>query len=78
MSRAFHLNLALKTAILASGKLQKRIARAARIDETSLSHIVRGRRPATEIERKRLARVLEKTEADLFPSIETTELSAAS
>lgn len=77
MSRAFQLNLALKTAILASGKLQKRIARAARIDETSLSHIVRGRRDATAHERKHLARVLGKSEDDLFPSVNPSQSSVA-
>lgn len=63
------LNLALKTAILASGKKQKQVARLARIDETSLSHIVRGRREATESERRALARILHRAEDELFPVV---------
>lgn len=62
------LNTALKIAILTSGKPQNRIARDARINETTLSHIVRGRRDASPKERERLARVLGRQESDLFPT----------
>ena len=59
-------NTALKLAIFESRKKQKRIAHLARIQETQLSHIVRGRRAATPKEQKRLAAVLGKSEAALF------------
>jgi len=59
-------NTALKLAIFESRKKQKRIAHLARIQETQLSHIVRGRRPATPKEQKRLAAVLGKSEEALF------------
>ena len=62
-------NIALKLAIFESRKKQKRIAQLARIPETQLSHIVRGRRPPTPRERRRLAAVLGKPEADLFMSV---------
>lgn len=77
MQRVPHLNLALKTAILASGKLQKQIAREAAIDETTLSHIVRGRLAATTAERRRLARVLAKSEAELFPELTSPDQCSA-
>ncbi len=60
------LNVALKTAIFGSGKKQKTVARLARINETKLSHIIRGRRPPSEIERANLAKVLGRPEAELF------------
>jgi transcriptional regulator with XRE-family HTH domain len=76
MQRSPFLNLALKTAILASGKPQKRIARDARIDETTLSHIVRGRRDPSPKERQRLAHVLGREESELFPSPVAEAMSA--
>jgi transcriptional regulator with XRE-family HTH domain len=57
----------LKFAIVASKKTQRVIARAAEMDETLLSHIVRGRAVATQEERLRLARVLHQPVARLFP-----------
>lgn len=60
------LNVALKLAIFESRKKQKRIAKLARIPDTQLSHIVRGRRPASAEQRQRLATVLGKPEAVLF------------
>jgi transcriptional regulator with XRE-family HTH domain len=77
MQRHPTLNLALKTAILASGKQQKRIARDTRIDETTLSHIVRGRREATEKEREKLARALGRRIDELFPSQPEPEAMAS-
>lgn len=60
------MNIALKTAIIESRKKQKRIASLARISESRISQIVHGK-PASENERKKLARVLGKDAADLFP-----------
>jgi plasmid maintenance system antidote protein VapI len=62
------LNIALKMAIFESRKKQKRIAHLARIAETQLSHIVRGRRAATPNEQQRLATVLGKPVEVLFPA----------
>jgi transcriptional regulator with XRE-family HTH domain len=62
-------NVALKVAIVATGKKQLDIARAARIPETRLSHIVRNRITPTANERKRLAAVLQRSEAELFGSV---------
>jgi len=75
MARTF--NLALKMAIFESRKKQKRIAHLAGIDETQLSHIVRGRRAATPRERQRLAAVLGKPEADLFLTTDPGATEAA-
>lgn len=60
------LNVALKLALFASGKQQQRIAKAARIAPQKLSHVIRGRRELDSEERKRLARVLGKSEDELF------------
>jgi len=60
------LNVALKTALFATGKRQERIAKAARIAPQKLSHVLRGRRELDEGERKRLARVLGRSEDELF------------
>jgi hypothetical protein len=62
----FAMNEPLKIAIIKSGKRQRLIARAARIDETRLSHIVRGRLQANSKEQERLARVLNTTVPALF------------
>lgn len=61
------LNVPLKTALISTGKKQKRIAKLVHISETELSKIVRGHRRADEDERKRLAAFLGKPEAELFP-----------
>lgn len=68
--KARHVNLALKTAILASGRTQGEIAMRARILETRLSQIVRQRVTATDEERKKLARVLKRDETELFDASE--------
>lgn len=70
------LNMALKVAILATGKPQKRIARDARIAETTFSHIVRGRLEPGVVERQRIAKVLGKTIDELF--VQREEMVAAS
>ena len=63
-------NLALKIAIVESGKFQADIAEAADLDGTLLSHFVNGRREPNETQRKILARVLKRNVADLFPVAE--------
>lgn len=68
--KALTPNLALKVAIVQSGKNQRLIARKTRIPETRLSHIVRGRLEATPDERATLAKTLQRPEADLFPMSE--------
>lgn len=60
-------NIALKVAIIESGRKQQDIARAAGIPETRFSHIVRGRIDATAKERERIARALGRSQDDLFP-----------
>lgn len=70
------LNVALKSAIFSSGRKQKRIAYLARIEETQLSHIVRGRRPASDEERERLAKVLGKSPRELFPADESEAVAS--
>lgn len=78
-------NTALKLAIVASETRQRDIARSARIHETRLSHIVRGRLVATDRERKSLARVLrlpvevlfvEPTPAPRKPAMSAPEATA--
>jgi transcriptional regulator with XRE-family HTH domain len=61
------LNLPLKIALVSAGKPQSEIAELARIHETRLSQIVRGRVTATESERLRLAGVLQRSVDELFP-----------
>lgn len=60
------LNIALKTAIVQSGRKQQRVADLAHIDRTKLSHIVAGRRMASDHERQALARVLGRPASVLF------------
>lgn len=60
------LNVALKMAILQSGRTQARIARLARVDHTLLSMIVRGHREATESQKAKLANVLGLSVDELF------------
>jgi transcriptional regulator with XRE-family HTH domain len=60
-------NLALKIAIVQSGRPAADIAEAADLHESKLSKIVNGRRPPTDAERKALARVLKRKASDLFP-----------
>jgi transcriptional regulator with XRE-family HTH domain len=72
------LNVPLKTAIFQTGKLQRRIATLARMNEYQLSHIVRGRREATPEQRARLAQVLGRPEHELFPCTESESEAVAS
>ncbi len=67
-------NLALKIAILKSGREQRAVAQAAGLHETQLSHLVAGRREPTDAERKALARVLKTRVADLVPEPERAAL----
>jgi transcriptional regulator with XRE-family HTH domain len=67
------LNVALKMAVLESGKEQGEIAALARIHFTRLSQIVRGRVNPTESEQLRLAGVLQKSVDQLFPAVESAE-----
>jgi predicted XRE-type DNA-binding protein len=63
------LNVTLKKAILTIGKRQRAVAAEAGIPETRLSEIVNRRMtPATDDEKKALARALHATVARLFPS----------
>lgn len=59
-------NVALKHAIFASGREQRRIAKLAKIPAEKLSHVIYGRRELTPEERERLAKVLDKSEDELF------------
>jgi transcriptional regulator with XRE-family HTH domain len=61
-------NTALKVAIIDSGKTQRQVARRARIDETRFSRIITGQVAPFPIERERLAKILKKTELELFPA----------
>jgi hypothetical protein len=67
---ANRINTRLKSAILASGQFQRDVARAANIDETRLSDIVRGRTLATAIEQHALAVVLNAPVSQLFDPVE--------
>lgn len=60
-------NVALKMAIFASGREQQRVAKLARVSPQKLSHVIRGRREFDDAEKARLARVLGKSEEELFP-----------
>lgn len=66
MSKRF-VNVALKSAIFATGKKQQRVARLAGITPQDLSHAIYGRRELSETQRARLAKLLGKSESDLFP-----------
>lgn len=63
-------NIALKHAIFASGREQRRIAKLARVSAEKLSHAIYGRRVLDADERRRLAKVLQKSEDELFPAQE--------
>jgi hypothetical protein len=61
-------NKALRHAIVDSEKRQGAIARSARIHQTRLSRIITGHLTANEKERKALARVLRRSQEELFPT----------
>ncbi len=60
----------LARAIFDSGQSQRAIAKKAQIEESKFSKIVNGWREASEDEQKRVARVLRRPIADLFPEDE--------
>lgn len=62
------LNTALAKAIIDSGKKKKTIARLTRMSPGMFSKILHGTRPASDRQRERLARVLNRPIADLFPA----------
>ena len=61
------VNTALRVAIVESGILQGDIAERIAIHSTALSAIVRGRRKATPVQQAKLAKLLKRKVADLFP-----------
>lgn len=63
------LNRTLKIAIIDSGKPQTEIAELARINDSRLSKIVRGKENPSESEMLRLAGVLQRPVAELFPGV---------
>lgn len=68
------LNVPLKVAILSRALTQRRFARRVGIDETRLSHIVRGHGVAvTADEKRRIARALRQPIATLFPAADADE-----
>lgn len=60
-------NLALLMALRLATKKQKTIATRTCIAPSTLSKIIHGHRQATAREREKLATVLGRTEAELFP-----------
>lgn len=68
-------NVALKVAIVQSGKRQRQISIVSRIPEQRLSGIVTGRVEPTDTEKAALARALKKSIDELFPAL-TTEVVA--
>jgi transcriptional regulator with XRE-family HTH domain len=60
------MNVALAKAIIDSGKKKKTIARLARLEASYFSKILHGDRQPTDIQRERIARVLGKSETELF------------
>ncbi len=59
------LNVKLKLAILASGRMQKAIARKANIDASVLSGVVQGKRILSDKEKQRLSRELKSSVEEL-------------
>jgi transcriptional regulator with XRE-family HTH domain len=59
-------NVALRVAIVQSGRKQADIARSSRITETRFSHIVRGRLEPSAKERERIAKALQRSSDELF------------
>lgn len=65
-----HLNVALATAIIESRRKKKTIARLARINPSSFSQILHGWMKPNRKHRAALARVLGKSESELFDAAE--------
>jgi transcriptional regulator with XRE-family HTH domain len=70
-------NIPLKVAMLESGLEQGEIAKLARIHQTRLSQIVRGRAQPTRSEQLRLAGVLQRPVRDVFPDRQSDEAVAS-
>jgi transcriptional regulator with XRE-family HTH domain len=66
------MNIALKMAIHESRRTQKRIAKLARMSQPRLSLIVRGHEEPTDDEKRKLARVLDRTIDALFGTSDGT------
>jgi ribosome-binding protein aMBF1 (putative translation factor) len=62
------MNLVLKIAILQKFSAQADFAKQIDLNETVLSRIVRERRVATPEQQKKMSRILEIPEEELFPS----------
>ncbi len=62
-----NVNMALKLAIVHSRMTQRRLARRIRIDETRLSRIISRQAIPFPRERKKIARALKVSEAEIFP-----------
>jgi transcriptional regulator with XRE-family HTH domain len=70
-------NTALQIALVLSGLTQRKVARRARVDESRLSGIARGRLLPTATEQRRIARVLNMPVEELFsPSTNHTASSS--
>lgn len=67
-SRKITPNIALKQAIVGTGKTQRIISLRTRIAEVRLSKIVRGKAVPTEDEKDALAQITKRPIHDLFPS----------
>lgn len=65
------MNMALKLAIVQSGRTQRAIAKSARMPEMRVCRIVyRDSKPPTPREKQKLARVLKQPVESLFPVME--------
>jgi len=60
-------NLALKIAIVESGRTQIEVAKEGDIPESRLSRIINGHDEASDAERKAIARILKRKARELFP-----------
>jgi hypothetical protein len=62
------MNKALRIAIIERGLPQWKVAKRARVGEARMSGFVHERFEPTDEEKDRIARVLKKSPADIFPS----------
>lgn len=62
-------NTALKAAIFESRKTQAFVARRAKMHASDLSKVIRGYRVATDAEREKLAKILQRPIHELFPEV---------
>lgn len=70
------LNKALAKAIIDTGKKKKTIARLCRMSAGELSNIIHGSRPANPVYRSRLAKVLNRSEDELFAEPDVADASS--